>query len=315
MENTLTEELPEVLLPEVFQDIKETYWYCLASIPDPRREKTRVYPLKFILHRIISGFVGGNKFIGVLFPTKRQHVIEGKNELGALPTRKVVYKLLRRIDWEKANVALAPLWEKLGYTPNLVVRREFRNPKVILEEFHEEERLAEQEKQKRLFEEQKKKERTEGMSAAKAKQPSIPKTVERVELKKQEGQKGEKKHEDSKLFSPAAPIVSHHDLLIDGKVVKASYNSGVKERIVHVTEVKRDENDRKSRYIIGSHETVLDRNGEWGAALSILDALIPQIGDRVIMVSGDAGFCVEEFCRWLNEKDFFLHLPDKRKRR
>jgi hypothetical protein len=31
----------------------------------------------------------------------------------------------------------------------------------------------------------------------------------------------------------------HHDLVIDGKVVKASYNSGAKERIVHVTEIKK----------------------------------------------------------------------------
>jgi hypothetical protein len=102
--------------------------------------------------------------------------------------------------------------------------------------------------------------------------------------------------------------------VIDGKVVKASYNAGVKERVVHVTEIKKDEDDNRSRFIIGAYPTELDRNGEWGAAVSVLDALTPLSGDRVILVSGDAGFCVEEFCKWLNEKGFFLHLPDKRKR-
>jgi hypothetical protein len=96
----------------------------------------------------------------------------------------------------------------------------------------------------------------------------------------------------------------------DLKVVKASYNSGAKERIVHVTEIKKDQNDNRSRFIIGARPTELDRNGEWGAALSILDALIPLPDDRVIVVSGDAGICIEEFCKWLNEKGFFLHLQD-----
>ena len=97
--------------------------------------------------------------------------------------------------------------------------------------------------------------------------------------------------------------------------MKASYNAGVKERVVHVTEIKKDENDNRIRFIIGAYPTVLDRNGEWGAAVSVLDALTPISGDRVILISGDAGFCVEEFCKWLNEKGFFLHLPDKRKHR
>ncbi|MCP4670881.1 MAG: hypothetical protein GY857_06210 [Desulfobacula sp.] len=110
-------------------------------------------------------------------------------------------------------------------------------------------------------------------------------------------------------------IAIQHDLVIDGKVVKASYNNGVKERFVHVTEIRQDENDNRSRFIIGVQPTVLDRNGEWGAAVSILDALTPLPGDRVIVVSGDAGFCVEEFCEWLNEKGFFLPLSDKGKRR
>jgi len=114
-----------------------------------------------------------------------------------------------------------------------------------------------------------------------------------------------KKPKPSERKSEPTPIVTHHDLVIDGKVVKASYNADVKERVVHVTEIKKDENDSRSRFIIGACPTVLDRNGEWGAALSVLDALAPVPGDRVILVSGDAGFCIEEFCKWLNEKGFF----------
>ncbi len=98
-------------------------------------------------------------------------------------------------------------------------------------------------------------------------------------------------------------------------MVKASYNNGAKERFVHVTEIRQDENGNRSRFIIGAYPTELDRNGEWGAAVSILDALLPISGDMTIIVSGDAGFSVEEFCNWLNEKGFFLHLPDKGKRR
>lgn len=96
-----------------------------------------------ILHRIIFGFAEGNKYIGVLFPTMRINIEAGKKKLGALPTRKAVYKLLRRIDWAKTNQILAPLWDCLGHTPALVVRREFRNPREILDEFHEEQKLAE----------------------------------------------------------------------------------------------------------------------------------------------------------------------------
>ena len=44
-------------------------------------------------------------------------------QLGALPTRAAVYTLLRGIDWGEANVVLAPLWDLLGYVPDLVVQR------------------------------------------------------------------------------------------------------------------------------------------------------------------------------------------------
>jgi hypothetical protein len=142
------------------------------------------------------------------------------------------------------------------------------------------------------------------MSAAKAKRSGAAKPIEKAILKKPEVP--ESKDEPN--------LMVHHDLVIDGKVVKASYNAGAKERVVHVTEIKKDKNDKRSRFIIGARPTILDRNGEWGAALSILDTLTPLSGDMVILVSGDAGFCVEEFCNWLNEKGFFLHLPDKGKR-
>ncbi len=137
-DNTVAEELPEPLLPEIFADIEHLYWDCLKSVPDPRRPDNRVYPLYLILHHIISGFVGGSKCIGVLFPKKHVNVEPGRKKLGALPTRKAVYTLLRRIDWGMANEALAPLWERLGYTPELIVRRTPRNPKDTLEEFREE---------------------------------------------------------------------------------------------------------------------------------------------------------------------------------
>jgi hypothetical protein len=240
----------------------------------------------------------------VLFPTKRIVIETGKKKLGALPTRKAVYKLLRRIDWLNANKILAPLWDRLGHTPTLVVRREFRNPREILDEFREEQKEAQRLRRKQLREEHEAKERSRGMSAAKAKRRGTTTPIDRGISKKSESPESKKE---------AIPIVTHHDLVIDGKVVKASYNMGVKERFVHVTEIKKDENDRRSRFIIGACPTVLDRNGEWGAALSILDALTPVPGDRVILVSGDAGFCIEEFCNWLNEKGFFLHFPNKGK--
>ena len=55
--------------------------------------------------------------------------------------------------------------------------------------------------------------------------------------------------------------------------LKASYNAGVKERFVHVTEIRKDRNDNRSRFIIEARPTECDRNGEWGAAVSILEAL------------------------------------------
>lgn len=304
--NEVTEELPEVLLPDIFLEIEEKYWESLKSVPDPRNPDQRVYPLYLILHRIISGFISGNRYIGVLFPKKRVNIEAGKKTLGALPTRKAVYKLLRRINWAKANEVLAPLWERLGHTPDLVVRREFRNPREILDEFREEQKNADEKKRQRIREEEEANARSKGMSAAKAKRPSPKKPVSE-EIPKKPGA-GEKR-------STPSPIVKHYDLVIDGKVVKASYNAGVKERVVHVTEIRKDEKDNRIRFIIGARATELDRNGEWGAALSILDALLPLPRDTVIVVSGDAGFCVEEFCKWLNEKGFFLHPPDKRKRR
>jgi hypothetical protein len=310
-DNKVEEDLPQALLPEVFSDIQEIYWDTLKSVPDPRSPYNRVYPLHLILHRVISGFVDGNRHIGVLFPKKRANVEPGKKKLGALPTRKAVYTLLRRIDWEKANEILAPLWERLGYTPNLIVRREIRDPKTILDEFRERQDRAEVEKRKKISEEQKARERAEGMSAARAKRsgparPAKEKTSEQDALERTDS---------VECLNAPPPASIQHDLVIDGKVVKSSYNSGAKEHFVHVTEIRADEDDDRSRFIIGARPTELDRNGEWGAALSILEALTPLAGDRAVVVSGDAGFCVEQFCEWLDANGFFLHLPDKEKRR
>jgi hypothetical protein len=203
-------------------------------------------------------------------------------------------------------MTLAPLWDRLGFTPDLVVRRKFRNPKEVLDEFRDEQEHAERERRKKLTMEREVVERSKGMSAAKAK---------RSRLIKSKSEKTPKSADKFKNQGSLKPMVIQHDLVIDGKVVKASYNSGVNERFVHVTEIRLDAKDNRSRFIIGAYPTELDRNGEWGAAVSVLDALTPLPGDRVIVVSGDAGFCVEEFCEWLNEKGFFLPLPDKRKRR
>ena len=305
-DNEAAEELPEILLPDIFSGIQEIYWKSLKSVPDPRSPGRRVYPLHLILHRVISGFIDGNKYIGVLFPTKRINTETGKKKLGALPTRKAVYTLLRRIDWTKADEVLAPLWECLGYTPDLIVRRKFRNPGEILHEFREEQKQAEAERRRRLHEEYKLRDRSEGMSAAKAKRSGYGKSAEVVLPKKAE-RVGHRKLSDR--------ILTRYDLVIDGKAVKASYNAGVKERIVHVTEIRKDSEDNRSRFIIGAYPTETDRNGEWGAAVSISETLTPLSGDRVIVVSGDAGFCIEEFCEWLNAKGFFLPLPDKEKLR
>ena len=302
----VSEDIAEALVPEVFSDIQDVYWERLRSIPDPRNVDRRVYPLDLILHRIISGFIAGNKSIGVLFPKKRVTVEPGKKKLGALPTRKVAYGLLRRIDWADANQILSPLWDCLGYVPDLVVRRKFRDPKEIISEFRDEQNHAEQEKRKKLAVERESEECSKGMSAAEAKCSR---------LSKPQSQNTQKKQVKTEPQTSRQPIVIQHDLVIDGKVVKASYNNGVKERFVHITEIRKDEKDDRSRFIIGAYPTELDRNGEWGAALSILDALTPLADDRAIVISGDAGFCVEEFCEWLNEKGFFLPLPNKEKRR
>jgi len=305
-DNEVAEELPEALLPDIFSGIREIYWESLRSVPDPRNPDKRVYPLHLILHRIISGFINGNRHIGVLFPKKRMIIEAGKKKLGALPTRKAVYTLLRRINRAKADEVPAPLWDRLGYAPDLIVRREFRNPGEIVSGFREERKQAEAEKRKRLREEYEAKERSEGMSAAEAKRSVSAKPEDKGFFRKPE---------ISDNRSVAEPIVPPHDSVIDGKVVKASYNAGVKEHIVHVTEIRKNENDDRSRFIIGARPTETGRNGEWGAAVSILESLTPLPGNRVIVVSGDAGFCVEEFCGWLNGNGFFLPLPDKRKLR
>ncbi len=62
----------------------------------PVRPHNRVYPQHLILHRVVSGFVGGNRHVGVLFPKRRANVEPGKRKPGALPTRKAVYTLPRR---------------------------------------------------------------------------------------------------------------------------------------------------------------------------------------------------------------------------
>jgi len=127
--------LPELIFPEIFKDIREAYWECLKKVPDPRNPKRAIYPLHLILHRIISGFIGGTKHIGILFPKRHQKSTDKTRSLGALPTRSTVYELLKIIDWQEANIALSSLWKILGYEPNLIVERKFKDPKDIIDNF------------------------------------------------------------------------------------------------------------------------------------------------------------------------------------
>ena len=243
-----SEELPDPLFPEVFKGIQETYWSALKSVPDPRSPGKRVYPLYLILHRIISGFLAGNKHIGVLFPKKRNNCEPGKKKLGALPTRKPVYQLLRRIDWQEANAILSPLWQQLGFTPELIVERKLRNPRVILDEFKKERELFDEGERKSLAEKREQEERVKGMSAARAKNPKLKNKNRKV----QQQIEVPKVQKDPPQVKPVKII---HDLVIDGKVMRASYNSGTKERFVHVTEIKQDKDDNRSRFIISARPT------------------------------------------------------------
>jgi hypothetical protein len=76
----------------------------------------------------------------------------------------------------RANEILAPLWRRLGYAPELIVRRKLRNPKEILEEFREEQERPECEKRESIRAEWETEERSTGMSAAKAKRPGSSKS-------------------------------------------------------------------------------------------------------------------------------------------
>ena len=95
------------------------------------------------------------------------------------------------------------------------------------------------------------------------------------------------------------------DLLMDGKVMRASYNTSTKERFVHVTHVIQGQAQEPQRFIIGVQATEKDRNGEWGASLSILDALTPLPELQHVLVSADAGLCVEKYAKWLSVSGFF----------
>jgi hypothetical protein len=171
MTGSVQEEI-QALVPEIFDDIRETYWKCLKSVPDPRNESKTVYPLYLILHRVISGFLQGNRYIGILFPIKhgkQGRESEGGNKLGALPTRSTVYGILRHINWSVANAKLAPLWQQLGYEPDLTLKREINDPVEIITDFKEHKKQEEKEQLASIKAEQEKKDRAQGMSAAQAK--------------------------------------------------------------------------------------------------------------------------------------------------
>lgn len=166
------EEEVEALVPEVFEDIRNTYRECLKSVPDPRCESKTVYPLNLILHRVISGFLKGSRYIGILFPIKHgkeSRESEGGNKFGALPTRNAVYKILKRINWQVANVKLAPLWERLGYEPDLTQKRDINDPVAIINKFKVQKKEEEENRLASIKAKQKENENTQGMSAAKVK--------------------------------------------------------------------------------------------------------------------------------------------------
>jgi len=94
-------------------------------------------------------------------------------------------------------------------------------------------------------------------------------------------------------------------LLLDGKAVCASYNNGVKERFVHLSHVKENKQNLRERFIIGVRATVKDRNGEWGASVSLLDSLGPIPEDVRFLISGDAGFSVEQNVNFLKKRGFY----------
>ena len=133
-EGRVQEEAGERLPPKEFEQIQSLYWSSLKAVPDPRNPLLVIYPLWLILHRIISGFLSGTTTVFHLFPTTHKGGTIKNQRLGALPTAQAVYNLLNRIDWEEANIALAPLWEHLGFQSSLLIRQHLREPKEILEE-------------------------------------------------------------------------------------------------------------------------------------------------------------------------------------
>jgi hypothetical protein len=308
---TVSSELPAPLVPELFQDIQMTYWPWLKAVPDPRVPATRIDPLYLILHRIITGFVGGGRFIGIVFPKthhrSQRRPAAASRTLGALPTRPAVYARFRRIDWQAAHAALAPLWERLGSTPQFLIRGPLRDPQEILAAFRQEQvaRAAQQAAAAKAA--QQAAQKAQGMSAARAKRQgsvarnrkmaSASHAPQAEEAGAPEGPGLAPSPLSPPSFPPLVPV--RQDLLVDGQVVKASYNTGGQERVVHVTVVRSTGEGERQRFILGARPTGLDRHGEWGAALSLLEALPPRPPHVRVLVSGDAGFCVEEFAAWL----------------
>ena len=297
-DGSFEENLPSPLAPELFSDISEIYWNCLKGIKDPRKDSLSIYPLYLILHRIISGLLSGTRYIGVLFPKKQsQRDPEVTRQLGALPTRPAVYALLRRIDWDEANVVLAPLWERLGYVPELVVQRKLRDSQIILDEFREKQQQQDHSRLQQIKQERERQEKAQGMSAAAAKRTGVSKN-KRISLKQNSPKPSEpsvSKEPNASKTSAALQKQERSDLLLDGKVVKASYNMEVQERFVHVTHTQVDSEGNRHRHIIGARETKLDRNGEFGLPLpkknirmaTILNRQGWQEGRYIVVVFGE----------------------------
>jgi hypothetical protein len=95
----------------------------------------------------------------------------------------------------------------------------------------------------------------------------------------------------------AVPFDHLEHLMLDGKVLRASYNSGVINHFVHLLHLKPSP---YQPFVIGVNPTEKGKHGEWGAGISLIQSILPLSENRSFMVSGDAGFCVEAASEWIH---------------
>ena len=140
-----------------------------------------------------------------------------------------------------------------------------------MDEFPKEEEQRDQARMQIIKQEREAKEKAQGMSAAAAKRdlPSQRKPVSSKHDVIEPLEEDPSPPEILPTTKGSSQGLDRTDLLLDGKVVKASYNMEIQERFVHVTHTQVDADGNRHRHIVGAQETKLDRNEEWGAALSV----------------------------------------------